>query len=338
MHRAGSELGCDVGGSAAYEFIAIGKATFIRGDLLGVASVGSEKWTKYSDEEGLGATFTPQQLLSTLRAASEETRRIGEEDVRGVETVRYQLEVDCDQEDLVHCDGETAPVDVWVGADGLVRRISIDDRSVSATIEFYDFGADVDVEAPPADQVQDLDVLGNPRPCSDTQGDPISVGRTLGALRANGFEVEEPDCATLIATFGATSVSGNGGTFVLPVRGATWRRAHDAPPPRRRPCGRRADAAESHLCNLRRQPEGRGEDRPARSGVRRARAPDPPVGSRHELASRRREARARTRAHGTAQELDALVVRAPDDVLYLTNFWGMKGYDACVFPREGEPS
>ena len=37
------------------------------------------------------------------------------------------------------------------------------------------------------------------------------------------------------------------------------------------------------------------------------------------------------------QELDALVVRAPDNVLYLTNFWGMKGYDAVVFPREGDP-
>jgi Xaa-Pro aminopeptidase len=36
--------------------------------------------------------------------------------------------------------------------------------------------------------------------------------------------------------------------------------------------------------------------------------------------------------------LDALVVRAPDNVLYLTNFWGMKGYDACVFPREGVPT
>jgi Xaa-Pro aminopeptidase len=36
-------------------------------------------------------------------------------------------------------------------------------------------------------------------------------------------------------------------------------------------------------------------------------------------------------------EFDALVMRAPDNVLYLTNFWGMKGYDACVFPREGEP-
>ena len=43
------------------------------------------------------------------------------------------------------------------------------------------------------------------------------------------------------------------------------------------------------------------------------------------------------RALMAEEELDALVVRAPDNVLYLTNFWGMKGYDACVFPREGEP-
>jgi Xaa-Pro dipeptidase len=46
---------------------------------------------------------------------------------------------------------------------------------------------------------------------------------------------------------------------------------------------------------------------------------------------------ARVRALMEEAGLDALVVRAPDDVLYLTNFWGMKGYDACVFPREGEP-
>ena len=36
--------------------------------------------------------------------------------------------------------------------------------------------------------------------------------------------------------------------------------------------------------------------------------------------------------------LDALVARAPDNVLYLTNFWGMKGYEAVVFPREGDPT
>ena len=45
----------------------------------------------------------------------------------------------------------------------------------------------------------------------------------------------------------------------------------------------------------------------------------------------------RVRALMAERGLDALVCRAPDDVLYLTNFWGMKGYDACVFPREGEP-
>ncbi len=45
----------------------------------------------------------------------------------------------------------------------------------------------------------------------------------------------------------------------------------------------------------------------------------------------------RVRALMEDRGLDALVVRAPDNVLYLTNFWGMKGYDVCVFPREGDP-
>jgi Xaa-Pro aminopeptidase len=45
----------------------------------------------------------------------------------------------------------------------------------------------------------------------------------------------------------------------------------------------------------------------------------------------------RVRALMAEHDLDALVVRAPDNVLYLTNFWGMKGFDACVFPRAGDP-
>ncbi|MFO7572367.1 MAG: aminopeptidase P family N-terminal domain-containing protein, partial [Gaiellaceae bacterium] len=45
----------------------------------------------------------------------------------------------------------------------------------------------------------------------------------------------------------------------------------------------------------------------------------------------------RVRALMAERDLDALVVRAPDNVLYLTNLWGMKGYDACVFPRDGDP-
>ncbi len=46
----------------------------------------------------------------------------------------------------------------------------------------------------------------------------------------------------------------------------------------------------------------------------------------------------RVRALMTEEEIDILVVRAPDNVVYLTSFWGMKGYDVVVFPREGEPT
>ena len=46
----------------------------------------------------------------------------------------------------------------------------------------------------------------------------------------------------------------------------------------------------------------------------------------------------RVRALMAEQGLDAIVARAPDNVVYLTGFWGMKGWDAVVFPREGEPT
>ncbi len=37
-------------------------------------------------------------------------------------------------------------------------------------------------------------------------------------------------------------------------------------------------------------------------------------------------------------DLDAMVVRSPDNLVYLTNYWCMKGYDLAVFPREGNPT
>jgi Xaa-Pro dipeptidase len=46
----------------------------------------------------------------------------------------------------------------------------------------------------------------------------------------------------------------------------------------------------------------------------------------------------RVRALMDEQGFDTLVVRSPDNLVYLTNYWPMKGYDAAVFPREGEPT
>jgi len=46
----------------------------------------------------------------------------------------------------------------------------------------------------------------------------------------------------------------------------------------------------------------------------------------------------RFRSLMAAQDLDAVVVRAPDNVLYLTDYWCMKGYDAAIFPAVGDPT
>lgn len=51
-----------------------------------------------------------------------------------------------------------------------------------------------------------------------------------------------------------------------------------------------------------------------------------------------REKLQRVRQMMERHNLDAIVVRAPDNILYLTNYWTMKGYDLAIFPREGEPT
>ena len=45
---------------------------------------------------------------------------------------------------------------------------------------------------------------------------------------------------------------------------------------------------------------------------------------------------ARVRRSMAERDIDALVVRAPDNVVYLTDYWPMKGYAVAVFPREGD--
>jgi Xaa-Pro aminopeptidase len=44
----------------------------------------------------------------------------------------------------------------------------------------------------------------------------------------------------------------------------------------------------------------------------------------------------RFRAMMGEQDLDAVVVRSPDNIVYLDSYWGMKGYDALVMPASGE--
>ena len=45
----------------------------------------------------------------------------------------------------------------------------------------------------------------------------------------------------------------------------------------------------------------------------------------------------RFRAMMAEQELDAVIVRAPDNIVYLDSYVGMKGYDGLVMPASGDP-
>jgi hypothetical protein len=89
----------------------------------------------------------PARLLETLEAAGA-FERVGSESVRGVETTRFRGSVASNR------------VDVWIGADELVRRVTVHDGDgAAAELELYDFGADVEIEPPPADEVTELDEL-----------------------------------------------------------------------------------------------------------------------------------------------------------------------------------
>ena len=86
----------------------------------------------------------PTRLLETLEAAGA-FAEVGSERVRGVETTRYRGSV------------ASTRVDVWVGTDALVRRVTVrDGDGTNVELELYDFGADLEIERPPSDEVTEL--------------------------------------------------------------------------------------------------------------------------------------------------------------------------------------
>jgi hypothetical protein len=117
-----------------------------------------KNWLKVeidSSEAGDFADFTalfsgdPTRILQELEGA-EDFEELGREEVRDVDATRFRGTI------------EGARIDVWIGDDGLVRRFEIlesfeDGETTTLTTEFYDFGVEVDVEAPPADEVATLD-------------------------------------------------------------------------------------------------------------------------------------------------------------------------------------
>jgi hypothetical protein len=224
---------CDYADEGGIEGIAIGNDVYIRGSLFAGGDVGADTWVRMEgdDEEDSLQNLSPQRLLSMLRTASSETEHIGEQEVRGEATVRYRLTVECESAQL-SCAG-SAPVDVWIGDDGVVRRIALEDDDWTATFEFFDFGTDVDIDAPPADQVVDEDSAlssggwsSYPVECASAAGEakPISRELAVSALRRNGFSMGGDSGSCLVS-----NTSGDA-TDVLAQEGIVHCGIHAEPP------------------------------------------------------------------------------------------------------------
>lgn len=135
----------------------------------------AKPWTKAPAKGGnrLGTT-DPEQALTFLRGASGVKEEKGDA-VRGETTKKYSFTINIDDAARQLPEGDRQafeksvraltkkdlPATVWVDAEGRMRRlrysiVSTSDKgttTITSTMEFFDFGAPVEVAAPPADQV-----------------------------------------------------------------------------------------------------------------------------------------------------------------------------------------
>jgi hypothetical protein len=156
--------------------------TWIRGDADSASTSGFD----FGELEQF-AKSDPRDVLGALRAVTSEVETVGSEQLRGVETTHYRATVDpaelaklasgkdrAGTQSLVdrlstQAGFGSVPVDVWLDASGLVRKLSLSveatepstsrSSEVSMSFELWDYGRAVDIELPPASQVVDASTL-----------------------------------------------------------------------------------------------------------------------------------------------------------------------------------
>jgi len=151
------------------ETVVIGELVYLRLPLLNapLREAGVEEEWLVADEQaqqaaGLGGgpaglgSADPTEVVGALRDSAREVEEAGSEDVRGTPTTRYTATLDLSGAEGRAEQGlpETVPTEVWIGEDGLVRRVrqrfSVrQGGDVDYTLELFDFGVQATVEPPP---------------------------------------------------------------------------------------------------------------------------------------------------------------------------------------------
>jgi hypothetical protein len=139
----------------------------------------------------LSTTSDPTQFLDYLRGIADDIKVVGEQTIRGARTTHYSATVDlakalqrqnltpAERKQLSAIGLEDLPVmpaDIWIDGDGRLRRLDLimdfsalasglsggllgpgDAPLATVSLELYDFGTPVHVEAPPAAELVPYD-------------------------------------------------------------------------------------------------------------------------------------------------------------------------------------
>jgi LppX_LprAFG lipoprotein len=121
-----------------------------------------------------GAQFQPGDLLSMLRSEGATVHTVGSATIDGTATTHYRVSVDVAKAlkktgltspSLAAAAGKmkTVTENVWIGKDGLLRRVQSAFGSakshVALTMNLYDYGANVNIAAPPSSSTYDVTPL-----------------------------------------------------------------------------------------------------------------------------------------------------------------------------------
>ena len=175
----------------ALDVIIDGKVFYMRFPLLSELVGKGRPWLKMDLEQlaeqsgaDLGqldqlSQLDPSQALTYLRGAGEFSE-VGDEDVRGVPTTRYEGTIDlraavdeapADQrkqlEQLLEGSGVSElPAEAWIDGDGYLRKLTLDfsalaEAPFSMAMELFDFGGPVELDLPSDDEVTDITELAS---------------------------------------------------------------------------------------------------------------------------------------------------------------------------------
>ncbi len=126
----------------------------------------------------VGQQQNPADLLETLRGAGD-VEKLGTDDIRGTTATHYRVHVNMEKA-VAALDPKLAdqmkasmggfmqsnlPIDVWIGDDGLPRRetmtLATGKDAMKISMDFFDFGVDANIVAPPAEDTADFSQFTN---------------------------------------------------------------------------------------------------------------------------------------------------------------------------------